>query len=511
VFAGVRWCSLVFAGVRWCSLVFAGVRWCSLVFADACRVGGSAALRCTSGKMTVRHVTKDFSSGNVTLAQLRRHCCVTGGRDAVYSKADSSIPGHYPTMKRSRTATLGLKHLAFFEAVGESEENSSKAHAATAGLLILRLIDHWILAGPVMVEPESVSVRSVRNAIMQLESKDPSREVLLGLINAMQTVREVDIQPVLPRLFAYAGCLEKRAELTLAADVYGTIARLGEEDFDGDLLIDSFLRLGYCQRMMGVLDDAEGSYVAAGKIAKRQKHTARALRSQIGIAIVVMSRGNVPKAEQLLAEIALESERADCVEEHARALHVQASVAYRRGSLGGAVRFAYEALRRTMAPNERDLILGDIGGYLVMMDRFDSARDALMILEATGTTEVVRLNARVNMVALAARAGDAALFASARAKLDGISLPAEAEVNYLIESARGLRRFGDAAAAVSLLESARDLAVEHNLNRSVFEAEEMLADRNTTADEQNGGIRVGDADTAAEVEQELRKMALAVA
>ena len=65
-------------------------------------------------------------------------------------------------MKRSRAATLGLKHLAFFEAVGEAEENSSKAHAATAGLLMLRLIDHWILAGPVMVEPESVSVRSVR-------------------------------------------------------------------------------------------------------------------------------------------------------------------------------------------------------------------------------------------------------------------------------------------------------------------------------------------------------------
>src|SRR6185437_103864 len=115
-------------------------------------------------------------------------------------------------MKRTRTAALGLKHLAFFEAVGESEENSAKAYAATAGLLMLRLIDHWILAGPVMVEPESVSVRSVRNAIMQLESGDPSREILLGLVNAMQTVREVDIQPVLPRLFAYAGCLEKKAE-----------------------------------------------------------------------------------------------------------------------------------------------------------------------------------------------------------------------------------------------------------------------------------------------------------
>jgi len=139
-------------------------------------------------------------------------------------------------MKRARTQSLGLKHLPFFEAVGESEENSAKAHSATAGLLMLRLIDHWVLAGPVMVEPESVSVRSVRNAIMQLEANDPSREVLLGMINAMQTVREVDIPPVLPRLFAYAGCLEKRAELKLAADVYGTIARLAEEEYDADLL-----------------------------------------------------------------------------------------------------------------------------------------------------------------------------------------------------------------------------------------------------------------------------------
>jgi len=182
----------------------------------------------------------------------------------------------------------------FFEAFGEAAENSPKSHSATAGLLMLRLIDHWVLAGPVMVEPESVSVKSVRNAIMQLDAKDPSREVLLGLVNTMQTIREVDIQPVLPRLFAYAACLEKRTELSLASDVYGTIARLAEENFDADLLIDSFLRLGYCQRMMGSLSDADAAYTAAGKIAKRQKETARALRAQIGHAIGSINRPDTP-------------------------------------------------------------------------------------------------------------------------------------------------------------------------------------------------------------------------
>jgi hypothetical protein len=415
-------------------------------------------------------------------------------------------------MKRSRAATLGLKHLAFFEAVGEAEENSSKAHAATAGLLMLRLIDHWILAGPVMVEPESVSVRSVRHAIMQLEPRDPSREVLLGLVNAMQTVREVDIQPVLPRLFAYAGCLEKRAELMLAADVYGTIARLGEEDFDGDLLIDSFLRLAYCQRNLGVLSDAEASYVTAGKIAKRQKDTARSLRSQIGVAIVVMTRGNLPMAEELLAAVVAESERTECIEVRANAYHSHSVVAQRRGDLGRAVCIAYRAMQCSVLPNERDAILGDIGAYFVAMERFAAARDALMILEATAGTESVRLNATINTVILAARSGDEALFNSTRARLAGVELTPEVEVNYKIESARGLRCFGDAATARVLLEEARDLATEIGFNRSVFEAEEMLAERTVEAPATtSGGVRFMDSDAAAGVEQELRKMALAVA
>jgi tetratricopeptide (TPR) repeat protein len=413
-------------------------------------------------------------------------------------------------MKRTRAATLGLKHLAFFEAVGEAEENSSKAHAATAGLLMLRLIDHWILAGPVMVEPESVSVRSVRHAIMQLESKDPSREVLLGLINAMQTVREVDIQPVLPRLFAYAGCLEKRAELTLAADVYCTIARLGEEDFDGDLLVDSFLRLAYCQRNLGVLSEAEASYTTASKIAKRQKDTARALRSQIGLAVIVMTRGNLPKAEEMLASVVAESERTECIEVRANAFHSHSVVAQRRGDLGRAVCLAYKAMQCSVLPNERDAVLGDIGAYFIAMDRFDAARDALMILEATAATEMVRLNARGNMVALAARSGDKELFEDTRTRMEGVTLSPEASVNYLIESARGYRRFGDAERARELLENARSLATECGFNRSVFEAEEMLAERTVEVETTNGGVRFMDSDAAAGVEQELRKMALAV-
>src|SRR3972149_7790586 len=77
------------------------------------------------------------------------------------------------SMKRSRTQPQGLKHLPFFEVLGEAPEESPAACAATAGLLALRLIDHWVLAGPVMVEPEAKSIRSVGEAIMKLAGKEP--------------------------------------------------------------------------------------------------------------------------------------------------------------------------------------------------------------------------------------------------------------------------------------------------------------------------------------------------
>lgn len=414
-------------------------------------------------------------------------------------------------MKRSRTQSLGLKHLAFFEAVGEAEENSPKALSATAGLLMLRLIDHWVLAGPVMVEPESVSVRSVRNALMQLPANDPSREVLLGLINAMQTVREVDIQPVLPRLFAYAGCLEKRAELTLAADVYSTIARLAEEEFDGDLLIDSHLRLAYCQRMMGALNEADASYAMAGKIAKRLKEAARGLLSRIGMVNVVMTRGNLPKADELLHDIVIDCDRAECREEMAEALHARSVVAQRRGELDRAVCFAHDALKLTAVAGERDRLLGDLGAYLILLQRFDAARDALMVLEATTTTELVRHNALANMVALAARSRDPQLFAHAQTRMAGVNLVPEAQVNYWIESARGLRQFGEGERARELLESARALAADHGFNRALFEAEEMLAEREVRVETPTAGIREEYSQAAADLERDLRAMALAVA
>lgn len=415
-------------------------------------------------------------------------------------------------MKRSSSVRPHLKHLAFFEAIGGAVEGSSAERSAAAGLLLLRLIDHWTVVGSVIVEPESVSIRSVRNAIMEIPSTDPQRDVLLGLVNTLQTLREVDLQPTLPRLFAFAQLLERRNTLALAADVYDTILGYGNEHYDADLMIDAYMRMGYCQRVLGDLNEAERAYTAAGKMAKRSHAIGRVLRSRIGLAVVATTRGNLPKADEMLREIAAEGEAAGLLPEQASALHARSVVALRQRRMTDAVCLAYDALEMTEALSERERILADLGASFIVMERFAEARDALLVLEATATTETVLENSRVNLVALAARSGDRKLFAEMRRLLHNVELPSEVRVNFLIESARGFRIFGEPGAAIDLLTLARDIALEHGLNRSVFEAEGMLAERTETVTTKTSGeFRIAEPDPAAHVAAGLRAMAEAIA
>ena len=414
------------------------------------------------------------------------------------------------SMKRSRGSAPGLKHLAFFEALAQNDESAPAFRAATAGLLALRLVDHWALAGPAMVEPESVSVSSVREAIMAMAANDPQREVLLGLINAMQTLHEVDLRAVLPRIFAYGGALERKALLALAADAYETVIRFGEDEDDGALVIDSYMRLGFCRRMLGQLAESDEVYATARQIAKRRRQPRLVLRSDMGRANVMMMRGNLPKAEQMFVEVCDASSRAGFTAEHAMALHMRAVVAQRRGQVTEAVCLAYDALKQTELPTERDRVLADIAAFFILLERHDSARDALLILDATAQTETIRADARVNMVALAARAGNREAFFRARQQVEPTSLSIECKVNFLIESARGFRSFGDEEAATELLEQARSLSATHGLNRSLFEADALLAKNSVVENTRRGEIPVLEEDPAAHVVQELRQMAAAL-
>ena len=413
--------------------------------------------------------------------------------------------------KHSGTSVPSLKHLAFFETLCEHEAQSPSALAATAGLLSLRMVDHWLLAGSMIVEPESVSVQSARAAIMALPTADPLREVLLGLVNTMQTLREVDAQPILPRLFAYAGLLEKRGQLAVASDVFETVVRLGEEQFESDLLIDAHMRLGFCRRMLGQLNEAEAAYSMAGKIAKRRKEPSRFQHSRVGVAKVALARGNLPVADTMLQDVVRECAALGFEQVHAMALHDNATVARMLGDFTRAVCLAYDAFERTQNKFDRERVLSDMAGIFVSMERYKEAETTLLIQEATATSPEVRCFARVTLMSLAARRRDRTQFDHFRKSLDGTPLPPDLQINFLIESARGERAFGSEEEALALLKSARETARSHGLNRAVFEAEEMIVSPvNAPQVTERGEKWVSYPDPAAHVVDGLRKMLITV-
>ncbi|MDQ8164749.1 MAG: hypothetical protein P3A28_03195 [Gemmatimonadota bacterium] len=379
-------------------------------------------------------------------------------------------------MKRTPHRPQSLKHLPFFEVLAATPEGSPEAKLATAGLLSLRMIDHWVLAGPAIVEPESVSVRSVRQAIMALSPREAVREALLTIVNTMQMLRHVDLVPVLPRVFAYAQLLETHhGALALAADAYETVIRLADPEYDADLVMDSYQRLAFCQRKLGHLDAATESAGVLVKVASRRKDRARALRGKIGLAHVAMVRGDLASADSQFVAVAVEAQKHGLTREWAAATHDRAVVASRSGNVTNAVVLAHQALKQTTDPVDRDRVLGDLAAFLVKLEQYDAALDALRILEVTAVSDEPRQAAKVNIMAAAARSGNRALFESARRALNGIALNAEFSVNFKIETARGLSAFGDRQAALEVLTQAATQAATLEFRPAVEEIQALRA------------------------------------
>jgi hypothetical protein len=365
-------------------------------------------------------------------------------------------------VKRTSPRPNTLKHLSFFEVLATVPEGSPEAKLATAGLLTLRMIDHWVLAGAAIVEPESVSVRSVRQAIMALPPREPVRESLLTIVNTMQMLRQVDLIPVLPRVFAYSKFLERHvSSIRLAADSYETIIRLADAEMDAELVMDAYQRLAFCRRKSSELDAAATASSALVKLATARKDKARVLHGKIGLALVTMFRGDLALADSQFVAVASEAEKSRLDLLYAMATHNRGVVAFRAGRPADAIVLSHRALKHATDPVDRDRVLGDLAAFLIKAEQYDPAIDALRILELTAVSEEMRLSARVNMVSVAGRAGLRSLFDSARDALLGETLLVEQRIDLLVETARGLLLFGEQNEALRLLDTAEAEARDH--------------------------------------------------
>jgi tetratricopeptide (TPR) repeat protein len=299
---------------------------------------------------------------------------------------------------------------------------------------------------------------------------------LLTIVNTMQMLRQVDLIPVLPRVYAFAQLLERHhGKLALAGDAFESVIRLADPEFDAEVVMDAYDRLSFCQRKLGALDSARETSATLVKIATRQKDHARVLRGKIGIGLVAMFRGNLSEADSQFVSVAVEAQRRDLNREYAAAMHNRAVVASRGGNAADAVVLAHQALKHTSEPVARDRVLGDLAAFLVKLEQYDAAIDALRILEITAVSDEPRQVSKAILLTAAARSGNRELFETTRQELASVTFAVETHVNLMVETAKGLRLFGELDEADRLLATASETAARVGLQASITEIEALQA------------------------------------
>lgn len=367
-----------------------------------------------------------------------------------------------------------LRHLAFFEELGAMDESDSDWRSVSAGLVLMRLLDRWMLEGSESLDAHSVS--GVRAAISEIVDQTPLRRILSSIVDAMTSTGGVEMHSVTPRLMAYGQALEYEAKLSLAADVYRTIVAHANPVDDSDLAVPAQIQLAFCLRQMGDLAGSAAAYDEADRVATMSDDLMGVLRAQVGRAKVLIALGNVPQAEVVLDDAILRAGAPGLEDVRARALHDRAHVAALRGQYERTIQYAYHALEISVTQRHRERILADIAAGFTDLGLLDVARDAYLVVAATSQEQYVRWMAELNLLEIAAKQGNEPHFDRYRRELADAELTPQLRIIYLLHVGRGYSLFDRPEIGVDYLERAVRLAEEYCFNQLVFEAEAALAD-----------------------------------
>ncbi|NUQ19899.1 MAG: hypothetical protein HOQ09_02955 [Gemmatimonadaceae bacterium] len=397
-----------------------------------------------------------------------------------------------------------IRHLSFFEALASLDEQNAEWRATTAGLVVLRLVDAWLDEGVQVASADAWGLTAVREAVEAMSPGDPARVILGGVVDAMATASRNDFALVAPRLMAYGRALNFDARWRLAADVYQSLLGRAHPIDEADVYIDASMQLGYCSRMIGDWNVAADAYADAGRVATSIGDVVGILRARIADARLSMSRGNLPRAEQILDDTIERATSASLDDVAGLALHERAALAIERGEFEKSIRFGYSALARSSGRAARDRVLADIAGAFLDLGVTSVARDAFLILAATAQEQYVRWTSTLNLFDIAIREGSEPGFELYRRQLATCELPVTLQVHYHLIAGRGYEIFGRGAQARRSLLEAIELASSNRLNQLLFTAEESLRQL------EEGALAVHDARNGAPVPETILDVAAAI-
>jgi tetratricopeptide (TPR) repeat protein len=367
-----------------------------------------------------------------------------------------------------------LRHLAFFDELSRLDEADDTWREVSAGLVVLRLVDRWLEEGASVVAADAWGHTSVVDAVDAVSVGRPVRGMLRSVVDAMAAATTPNFRAVAPRLMAYARALDFDAKWALAVDVYHTVIAFSEPLENADTVIAAHLRLGYCLRQLGEVEQSAAAYAIAGRISEQTGDMMGVLRARIGDAKIAMLRGNLPRAEMILDETIEDAAKSGLSGVESMALHDRASAAGMRGDYELAIRLAYRALSGSESERSRDRILHDIAVAFNLLGVRSAARDAFSVLVATSQEQYLRWASSIQLLAIAGEDGLGPAFEKHRLDLGSEPLPPALRAEFQYQTGRGYMAMGHFEEATHWLEEAVSTANTNGLYQTVFEAESAL-------------------------------------
>jgi len=366
-----------------------------------------------------------------------------------------------------------IRHQVYFDTLGSLREDSPSWRAVFAGLSVMRLVDSFA-DNSASIDPANwAQLHSVRSAVEDVSAGDPIRGVLSSVLE--ETIARGTIDEVVCRsLLAYGRALDYEASWSLATDVFQTVAKVARPEKNAKLAVEANIAVGGSARRNGDWEASARAYSQAAYIADTMGDRQGVLTVQVGIANTYMAKGNLPQAQSILNDVITQAADLHLEEVQGVALHSASALATRRGDYAESVRLAHSALGVTRNPASRDNVLADLAAAFASLGMRDASRDANLLLAATAQTKLVRWQATINLMELAAGDNMEQAFDEYAMELRREPMGTYLKSHFLLFLGEGLEKFGRYEASVEVLTEAKEFAEQNQIFEVAFKADEVL-------------------------------------
>jgi tetratricopeptide (TPR) repeat protein len=369
-------------------------------------------------------------------------------------------------------------HGTFQYAIENAERgNPAARRELRAGMMLIEAIERVGHGRPGTLGTLRNELRAARRLIVDLPTAHGMRAALLALADGAVAALGTPISSsegvasLVELLLAYAKVLRIDGRWALAASVYQLAISRAESRTDFGMLPDAYLRYGYCLRMEGRLIGALAAFRTGHAVAASLGDTSTMLRIRIAEAGIHRHKGDRQNAEEMLKTVVADAEKHKLTSERAMATHDLGTIHYDAGQYDVAVRCFYDAWTHYVDRARKDRVLNDLARTLADLGLRDAARDALLLIMTSAVEREMRLNARVNLLDLAAQNGELAVFEQYRRDLSAQAMPARLTTHFHLLVGDGYRRFGRPQQAASAYQRAIRFGSRHQAMDLVQRAE----------------------------------------